>query len=167
MHMKQRIRQVLATALLAVALGAMAGISWPGMASAGEASIQVAAVPAPAIPEAKPGTECVRDPEFMRRNHMDMLKHKRDLTVHEGNRLPEFSLNECIACHAVKGDDGKNVTVADSRHFCRSCHDYAAVKVDCFQCHASRPEAGDTALQSSPHGMNVLALSEFLKGVQE
>jgi predicted CXXCH cytochrome family protein len=166
MHMNYWIRQVLATALLAFALGAIAWISLPELASAGEASMEIAAVPAPVVPEASAGTECVRDPEFMRRNHMEMLKHKRDLTVHEGNRLPEFSLNECIACHAVKGDDGKNVTVADSRHFCRSCHDYAAVKVDCFQCHASRPESGDTALQSSPHGMSVLALGEFLKEVE-
>ena len=43
--------------------------------------------------------------------------------------------------HQVKGADGRAVTVSSPQHFCRSCHDYAAVKVDCFECHASRPEA--------------------------
>jgi len=34
------------------------------------------------------------------------------------------------------------VTVDDPQHFCRTCHDYAAVRPDCFQCHASRPGEG-------------------------
>lgn len=99
--------------------------------------------PMPAIAKGK-GDKCVAPTDWMRRFHMTALNHKRDDTVHDGIRTPQFSLKACIDCHAVSGVDGKAVTVKDERHFCRSCHDYAAVKVDCFECHASRPEgSGD------------------------
>ena len=93
---------------------------------------------------------------------MVMLKHKRDLTVHEGDRQPEASLKECVSCHAVPGADGVPVTVADPKHFCRSCHDYAAVQIDCFECHASRPEAATaTGAIADPE---VAALAAWLGG---
>ena len=85
------------------------------------------------------GDKCVEDTDFMRRNHMNLLKHQRDDTMHRGIRTQKHALKECIACHAVNGEDGKPVSVADPQHFCRSCHEYAAVKPDCFQCHASTP----------------------------
>ncbi|MEQ1711564.1 MAG: cytochrome c3 family protein [Hyphomicrobium sp.] len=97
--------------------------------------------PLPAITRGK-GDKCVAPTDWMRRFHMTALNHKRDDTVHDGIRTPQFSLKACIDCHTVSGADGKAVTVKDERHFCRSCHDYAAVKVDCFECHASRPEGG-------------------------
>ncbi len=124
-------------------------------------------VPQPEIPKAAEGTQCVRPPEFMRRNHMAMLKHDRNLTVHEGDRAVDFSLKECVTCHAVPGADGKPVTVADPKHFCRSCHDYAAVKVDCFECHASRPEATDSAAASQSSDAEIAALSAFVKEVAQ
>jgi hypothetical protein len=40
----------------------------------------------------------------------------------------------------VTGKDGKAVSVESKDHFCASCHSYAAVRVDCFECHASTPE---------------------------
>ena len=99
-------------------------------------------VPMPVIPMGL-GDSCVKDTDFMRRNHMDMLKHQRDETMLKGIRVEQYSLKECISCHAVNGPDSIPVTVASPQHFCRSCHDYAAVSIDCFQCHASRPELGD------------------------
>jgi predicted CXXCH cytochrome family protein len=89
------------------------------------------------------GDACVEDVEFMRRNHMKLLMHQRNQTMREGIRSKQYSLRECVACHSVRGPDAIPVTVADPNHFCRSCHDYAAVSIDCFQCHASRPEAGN------------------------
>jgi len=86
------------------------------------------------------GEQCVAETDFMRRNHMDLLKHDRDLTMYQGLRDIDFSLNGCIECHTVNDSKGQALSVTDERHFCRSCHDFAAVKVDCFQCHASRPE---------------------------
>jgi hypothetical protein len=82
----------------------------------------------------------VEDVDFMRRNHMRVLMHKRDQTMREGIRNKQYSLRECLACHVVEGADAMPVSIASPDHFCRSCHDYAAVSIDCFQCHASRPE---------------------------
>jgi len=87
------------------------------------------------------GEHCVADVDFMRRNHMLMMIDHRREVVHEGLRDPKFSLAGCVSCHAVKGDDGQPVSYADSKHFCRSCHAYAAVRIDCFECHKSTPDA--------------------------
>jgi predicted CXXCH cytochrome family protein len=113
-----------------------AAVLWlpPAGAPAAEASW----LPKPARGQ---GEKCVADTDWMRRNHMTVLMHQRDATVHDGIRTRRFSLNGCIECHAVKGADGKPVTAANPAHFCRTCHDYAAVRMDCFECHASRPEA--------------------------
>ncbi|MGB5291398.1 MAG: cytochrome c3 family protein [Lysobacterales bacterium] len=96
----------------------------------------------PVIPKGL-GDACVEDTDFMRRNHMELLKHQRDETTLKGVRNKQYSLTECLSCHAVNGSDAAPVTVSDPKHFCRSCHDYAAVNIDCFQCHASRPEPGE------------------------
>lgn len=148
------------TILRLAVLAAVAAFVALAPANAGDA-------PLPDVPKAAAGTQCVREPDFMRRNHMSMLKHKRDMTVHDGDRTPEFSLKECVTCHAVPGADGKAVTVADPKHFCRSCHDYAAVKVDCFECHASRPDQAGAASLDNPHDADVAALSAYLKGVAQ
>ena len=96
----------------------------------------------PVIPRGR-GDACVEDTDFMRRNHMELLKHQRDETTLKGVRSERYSLKECLSCHVVYGADATPVTTASPAHFCRSCHDYAAVSIDCFQCHASRPEAAE------------------------
>lgn len=96
-------------------------------------------LPVPDIPRGQ-GENCVEDTDFMRRNHMEVLLHQRDDTVKDGIRTRRHSLKGCIDCHAVTGPDNMHVTVDSPDHFCRSCHDYAAVEIDCFDCHASRPE---------------------------
>jgi hypothetical protein len=103
-------------------------------------------VPLPVIARGQ-GDSCVADTQFMRRNHMTMLRHQRDETMREGIRGKQYSLKECVACHAVMGPDAMPVTVASPEHFCRSCHDYAAVNIDCFGCHASRPEPTVAAIE--------------------
>jgi NADPH-dependent glutamate synthase beta subunit-like oxidoreductase len=85
-----------------------------------------------------------------RRNHMKLLDHQRDETLREGIRGLRFSLKECVACHAVPGADGTPVAAGDSRHFCSACHLYTAVRIDCFECHASRPEAPAQARAPNP-----------------
>ena len=122
--------------LLAVMLIAMGS---PGAVVFAEESNAVTNTLLPVIPMGR-GDACVEDTDFMRRNHMELLKHQRDETVLDGERSEQYSLKECLDCHAVAGPDAKPVTFTDSSHFCRSCHDYAAVSIDCFQCHASRPE---------------------------
>ena len=98
----------------------------------------LAEVPAPVIGKGK-GEHCVEDTAFMRRNHMEVLKHQRNETMHLGIRATKYSLKECVGCHAIQ-KDGKVVSIAEPEHFCRSCHSYAGVKPDCFQCHSSVPE---------------------------
>lgn len=80
---------------------------------------------------------CVEPTEEMRANHMEYILDQRDATMHEGIRTTQYSLNECINCHVSDAPDAPR---ADSeKHFCNSCHTYAAVSIDCFQCHADRP----------------------------
>jgi hypothetical protein len=90
---------------------------------------------------------CVEPEDEMRRNHMEYILHQRDETMHQGVRTRQYSLEECINCHAIKDDSGEYLHVEDSRHFCASCHTYAAVKIDCFQCHADVP-VRESSLQS-------------------
>jgi cytochrome c553 len=78
--------------------------------------------------------------EYMRKQHMEMMKHDRDATMYDGDREVKASLSECFECHTVKDDQGTPVTYSDEKHFCRTCHDFAAVKVDCFMCHRSTPD---------------------------
>ncbi len=109
------------------------------LAAATVAAAQAAA-PLPDIPKGR-GEKCVEDTALMRTNHMEFILHQRDETMHKGIRTSKHSLKECIDCHAVKGDDGLPVSVESPRHFCSVCHRYAAVSVDCFQCHNSKPES--------------------------
>lgn len=112
---------------------------------------ELSGVPLPEITKGK-GEACVAETDFMRRNHMKLLGHQRDETLREGIRGARFSLKECIACHAVPGADGTPVAAGDSRHFCSACHLYTAVRIDCFECHASRPEAPAQARAPNPTG---------------
>jgi predicted CXXCH cytochrome family protein len=115
------------------------------LATAVAAAPALAGTPLPDIPKAVKGEQCVEDTQFMRKNHMELLMHQRDETMHKGIRTKKHSLKECFSCHVVKGADNKPVTAADPRHFCSQCHSYAAVQVDCFQCHASTPSADANA----------------------
>lgn len=81
--------------------------------------------------------------EFWRRNHMSLMKHDRDVTMYDGERQIQASLKGCFDCHAAKDESGQVVTYASEKHFCRACHDYVAVKVDCFMCHRSTPDGVD------------------------
>ena len=120
-----------------------------------------AETPMPNIPKAVKGEQCVEDTDFMRKNHMELLMHQRDDTMHQGIRTKKHSLKECLVCHAVKGEDNKPVTAADPRHFCSQCHNFTAVKVDCFQCHASTPEEEVAKKQTSALGLKITTLKDM------
>lgn len=91
--------------------------------------------PLPVIEPAVAGTQCVEPAEVMRRNHMRFLEHQRDDTVRGGVRGAKYSLKACIDCHAST----KTASVARGEtNFCVSCHSYAAVRIDCFDCHSSK-----------------------------
>jgi predicted CXXCH cytochrome family protein len=118
------------------AIGFSAGLTTAPVEAAENSRVFV-----PSPPKGK-GDKCVRDTDFMRANHMNLLKHQRDETMRKGIRTKQYSLKECVACHAVPGNDGQPVSYEDPKNFCRSCHDYVAVKLDCFECHASKPAKG-------------------------
>lgn len=122
--------------------GMALGISATAVASSDEdkASEAQGRVPAPVEVPAK-GTQCVQPTPEMRRNHMKYILHHRDETVHEGVRTKQYSLKECINCHVQPTADGSYPSIHSKDHFCNSCHSYAAVKIDCFQCHATHPPA--------------------------
>ena len=94
---------------------------------------------APVIPPAS-GEQCVADTDLMRSDHMALLNHQRDETVLEGKRDNPFSLVACVNCHAQTAADGSPIRIDAKGQFCESCHSYAAVKIDCFTCHAAVPE---------------------------
>lgn len=120
----RRTRLAIAAALLALASAVFA-------ATAIDAGGRV---PRPQL-DAPRGVRCVRDTAFMRRNHMQLLLHQRDRTVHAGERGGETSLAKCIGCHA-NAQTGS--VVGSDRNFCQGCHSYAAVKLDCFECHSGK-----------------------------
>jgi hypothetical protein len=117
-----------------LALLALAILWVPALVRAGDSLL-------PVVPEAQRRVSeaqgCVEPTADMRRNHMKYLLHHRDETVHEGIRTKRFSLKECIDCHVSSAPDAPRVSSV--KHFCNSCHTYAAVNIDCFECHADRP----------------------------
>jgi len=112
--------------------------------NAGRAAVLVAALwlfpAAAAAPESGPVLDrarsgpCVEDPKVMRRIHMELLLHGRNDTVRLGIRDRRTSLAACVDCHA-NAKDGS--VLGSNTHFCQGCHAYAAVKLDCFECHSS------------------------------
>lgn len=110
---------------------------------------------APVIPEAQdrfsPAQGCVEPTDEMRKNHMNYILHERDETVHEGIRGTRHSLAKCINCHVPPRSGSQKVRVDSEEHFCSSCHTYAAVNIDCFQCHSDQPTPMSQRSEIAPH----------------
>lgn len=113
---------------LAALLGAAAMMAAPTFEAA-------AGVELPKLEKGK-GEKCVDDTDYIRRHHPDLLKHHRDDTLRRGIRTTKYSLKKCVECHA----GSTTGSVASSKEdFCVACHSYAAVKLDCWDCHATKP----------------------------
>jgi hypothetical protein len=78
------------------------------------------------------GEQCVRDTDYMRSSHMNLLNEWRDQVVREGERYEsgaagysyERSLSHtCLDCHENK------------EKFCDQCHNYMGVDPYCWSCH--------------------------------
>jgi predicted CXXCH cytochrome family protein len=82
---------------------------------------------------------CVAPTAFMRRNHFELIKHQRDVTVHEGIRKTDHSLAGCVDCHVRSDSEGRPVPVNTPGEFCAGCHQYTGASLDCFSCHATKP----------------------------
>ncbi|CAG0951841.1 hypothetical protein BURK2_00241 [Burkholderiales bacterium] len=90
--------------------------------------------------DAPRGERCIADVAEMRRNHMRHLVHQRDAVVREGKRQAGQGLQDCITCHAGE----KSASVLGETGFCASCHRYAAVAIDCFECHSPKAATAQT-----------------------
>jgi hypothetical protein len=65
---------------------------------------------------------CVKDPEYMRYHHMDLLKEVRSDVIRKGLK-GGITLKGCGVCHTNR------------EAFCDRCHEKASVSLDCFGCH--------------------------------
>jgi hypothetical protein len=126
----------------------------------------VAGVELPKFEKGK-GESCVEDTQFMRRNHMDLLKHQRTETMRKGIRTTKHSLKKCVECHA----SDKTGSVASSKEdFCVACHSFAAVKLDCWDCHATKPgkkTSSDSVAKSTKQFNSPLLTSGMSGGKNE
>lgn len=128
------------TALVAGLLAAVLMAAAPQAAADTEAR----RVPLPTVKIEK-GEKCVEPTKEMRRNHMNMLFHQRDETMRSGIRTSRHSLKGCIECHA----DPRTNSVIGKDGFCESCHTYAAVRIDCFECHSASPRQAASGQKSA------------------
>ena len=101
------------------------------------------------------GKTCVEPTAEMRRNHMNMLLHQRDQTVHRGIRTTQHSLKNCVDCHA----NPKTNSVLGKDGFCESCHTYAAVRMDCFECHSSSPQKAASSAKAAVVSLDAMPQS--------
>ena len=65
---------------------------------------------------------CVRDTEFMRYHHWELLRGIREEVVRYGIR-GEVGLHNCRDCHESR------------ERFCNRCHEAVSLYPDCFDCH--------------------------------
>ena len=127
MHITAHQRVIPYIVALIAMLSVMGGWSFAATSTAMQGR-----VPVPVINIEEGSGPCIAPPDEMRRTHMQMLLHQRDKTVRDGERGAPVSLNGCVECHA----SSRTGSVAgDSQDFCVSCHSYAAVRIDCFDCH--------------------------------
>ena len=73
----------------------------------------------------KPGAvyeNCVREVEYMRHHHWELLRAVREDVVRYGKR-GEINLKKCRECHTSR------------ERFCQKCHSAVSMKPDCFSCH--------------------------------
>ncbi len=128
---------------LAIAIAALVLVAAVGITSA-----------AGLLPELAPakGEQCVEPTDVMRKNHFEFLLHKRDQTMRQGIRTPKYSLVECINCHVLPDENNQYVSHGSSEHFCATCHEVAAVTIDCFECHADKPVGEGHTLSGKLNG---------------
>jgi hypothetical protein len=74
---------------------------------------------------------CVRETEFMRFHHWELLREIREEVVRHGIR-GEIKLDSCRECHPSR------------EKFCNRCHNAVNLTLDCFGCHYYPEQAQST-----------------------
>ncbi len=101
-----------------------------------------------AVKQFKTDKELEEHMSHIRKDHMELLRHKRDKTMYLGIRTKTNSLKACINCHVPEQHNGKILRHTDPEHFCATCHNYVSADPDCFQCHVDHPVKQDVAKHS-------------------
>jgi len=65
---------------------------------------------------------CVRDTDYMRYHHWELLRGIREEIVRHGKR-GDVGLSKCMDCHTKR------------ENFCDKCHNAVSMTPDCFGCH--------------------------------
>jgi hypothetical protein len=107
-----------------VAVLAVVIIAFPLGYSVASSLLSARRVESPPLLEAPEHADegCIRDIEYMRFRHMDLLTEMRDAGVRGGARR-EVSFSDCTRCHTSR------------EGFCNRCHDAVNLHPDCFECH--------------------------------
>jgi len=66
--------------------------------------------------------DCVKETEYMRYHHWELLRTVREEFVRYGKR-GEINLGNCKNCHTSR------------ERFCNQCHNAVSLTPDCFACH--------------------------------
>lgn len=66
--------------------------------------------------------KCVKETEYMRYHHWELLRAVREEIVRYGNR-GEIGLSKCKECHTSR------------ERFCDKCHNSVSMSPDCYGCH--------------------------------
>ncbi len=128
----------------------------------GMSSSQASDIPVPNLAKAVKGSKNVGSLEAIRRDHGRLLLNQREETLRQGIRGGDYSLKECVACHATKSPNIDGGKVRTIEPFCSQCHTYAAVSIDCFECHTNTAPPGPmTAVLPADH--QIKALNSTLK----
>ncbi len=127
---------ILRFALLLGAWLALTALLLPSAGWADGSGFGAVAIPEPARPAQ--AENCVEPVDVMRREHMHLLLRQRDRTVIDGERDGKYSLVGCMDCHNPVTATGEAASYGDPDHFCSTCHSFASVEIDCFECHADR-----------------------------
>ena len=81
----------------------------------------------PFLEKPKGHKKCIKDTEYMRSNHMTLLKNIRNQVMRQGEK-GQMGLKDCRQCHTNR------------EQFCDKCHNAVNLKPDCFNCHFFEPE---------------------------
>ena len=161
--------QIIPSSLRLLALLVLLGVWAPGLVTAAEvgaSSFGQVAIPSPVKPAQ--AENCVEPVEVMRRDHMKFLLHQRDETVLDGERSKKYSLVGCIDCHNPSDANEEIVRYEDPQHFCAGCHNYASVKIDCFECHADRGLSSSQQSKLSPQAdTQMLSMHTFRQKLEQ
>jgi hypothetical protein len=78
---------------------------------------------------------CVRDTEYMRFHHMDLLLEIRDQVQRDGKRTQDVGFTACVPPEGQTSCYLCQDCHSNRAEFCNRCHNAVDLVPDCFGCH--------------------------------